>query len=92
MLVNTANIVSFLICVCAAINLQIFILILLYLDLPRDDPVEVDGWRGWRPALALGQPLLLGLPLLEAAGDVDGDATAPKVSPADVAGDGHADC
>jgi hypothetical protein len=62
-----------------------------YLDLPRDDPVEVDGRRGRRPALTLGQPLLLGLPLLDAAGDVDGDATAPKVAPADVAGDGHAD-
>ncbi len=63
-----------------------------YLDLPRDDPVEVNGRWGRRPTLTLGQPLLLGLPLLDAAGDVDGDATAPKVTPADVARDGHADC
>ncbi len=76
---------------CGNKNYIYFIFILSYLDLPRDDPVEVDRRRGRRAALTLGQPLLFGLPLLEAAGDVDGDATAPKVAPADVAGDGHAD-
>jgi len=61
-----------------------------YLDLSRDDPVQVDRRGRGRSSLALGQLLLLHLPLLDAAGDVDGDAPAAKVPPTDVAGDGHA--
>ena len=39
--------------------------------------------------LLLGQLLLGGLPLLDAVGDVDGDALGAKVSAADVARHGH---
>ena len=41
--------------------------------------------------MALGQLLLLGLPLLDTVRDVDGDALGAEVSAADVAGHRHGD-
>ena len=39
--------------------------------------------------MALGQLLLLGLPLLDTVRDVDGDALRAEVSATDIAGDWH---
>ena len=70
-------------------HLSIELVELLAPELPRDDLVQVLRRLGRRSSLALGQLLLLGLPLLDAVRDVDADALGAEVPATDVAGDRH---